>query len=64
MSSLIWRNTSLKPFTQSGQALIEYSVVCALVLIALLLSGDDVIGQLVAAIKARLEQFAVLMAAP
>ncbi|MFK7962854.1 MAG: hypothetical protein AB8C46_02710 [Burkholderiaceae bacterium] len=54
----------MKQTRQSGQALIEYAVVCALVLLALLLAGDDVVVQLIQAIKARAEQFAVLMAAP
>lgn len=49
---------------QLGQAMIEYSVICALVLLALLFSGGDVISLLVDAIKARFAQFAVLMAAP
>lgn len=49
---------------QLGQAMIEYSIVCALVLLALLLSGGDVISLLVDAIKTRFAQFAALMAAP
>jgi len=54
----------LKPSLQSGQALIEYAVVCVLVLFALLFTGDDVITQLVDAIKARFIHFSTLMAAP
>ncbi len=54
----------MKQTTQSGQALIEYTVVCGLVLLALLLAGDDVIAQLIQAIRTRAEQFAILMAAP
>lgn len=54
----------MKPCASAGQASVEYAVVCALAVLALILSDTDVAGQLLAAIKWRFEQFALLMAAP
>ncbi len=54
----------MKLSTSSGQASVEYAVVCALAVMALIASDSDVAGQLLGAIKWRFEQFALLMAAP
>lgn len=54
----------MKNLMQSGQALVEYSVVCAIVVLALLLAENNTVEQILAAFKFRLERFAELMAAP
>ncbi len=54
----------MNPEQQAGQATVEYTVVCALAVLVLITADTDVAEQLLAAIKWRFEQFAVLMAAP
>lgn len=49
---------------QSGQALVEYAAVCALVALALLWSDPDVIDQLITAWHSRFDQFANRIAKP
>lgn len=47
-----------------GQALVEYTAVCALVVLALSWGQPDVIDQLIAAWHTRFDQFAAGMAKP
>lgn len=47
-----------------GQTLVEYTAVCALLVLALLWGQPDVIDQLIAAWHLRFDQFAAGMAQP
>ncbi len=49
---------------QQGQAMIEYSIVCAFVVLALTKGQPDLIDTLIIAIKTRLGGFGVLLGAP
>ena len=50
--------------TQKGQALIEYAIVCAIVVMVLLLGDPDMADQMIAAFKARIAVFSMLLGAP
>ena len=54
----------MKPVRCAGQSSVEYAVVCALAVIVLILSDNNIAAQLVQAMQLRFEQFALMMAAP
>ncbi len=49
---------------QKGQALIEYAIVCAIVVLVLLLGDPDLADRMIMAFKIRLAAFGMLLGAP